>query len=271
MQRLLWTAVVVAAAAVTASAHANSVSYARYSLDGRTVHAVVRLPLDDVDLLLRLDRDLDGQVSGGELGASSVAIRAYLAKHMRVVADGWPLGETDVRVAVWRDQSAFLYLEGESWYRAPRPVGKLAIHTDFLTELYPSHTTLGHVSAAGHEEPFTFDPTATYERRVATDRMTTVAIAIAGVTILGLLVFARRRNTAAAVGVVLVAAAVHADVIMSAPALNATLKTIEKLKRQTAVEMKPEREEALFQLGAEADGLATIMNLEIESHGMQER
>src|SRR5204862_6841988 len=35
------------------SAHANSVSYAEYSADGRLVHAVVRLPLDDVDLLLR--------------------------------------------------------------------------------------------------------------------------------------------------------------------------------------------------------------------------
>src|SRR5712691_11776901 len=66
------------------SAHANSVSYAEYSADGRIVHAVVRLPLDDVDLLLRLDRNLDGQVSGAELDASATAIRAYLAKHLRV-------------------------------------------------------------------------------------------------------------------------------------------------------------------------------------------
>jgi hypothetical protein len=58
---------------------------------------------------------------------------------------------------------------------------------------------------------------------------------------------------------------------MSAPGLNATLKTMERLKRQTAADPKPEREEALFQLGAEADGLASIMNLEVESHGMQER
>jgi hypothetical protein len=271
MQRLLWTTVVFAAAAVTASAHANSVSYASYSLDGRTVHAVVRLPLDDVDLLLRLDRDLDGQVSGGELDASSVAIRAYLARHMRVVADGSTLAETGGRVTAWRDQSGFVYLEGELWYRASEAIGKVAIHTDFLTELYKSHKTLGQVFTAGHEEPFSFDATATYERRIATDRMTAVAIAVVGVAILGLLVIVRRRATAAAVGMVLVAAAAQADVIMSASALNATLKKIEKLKQQTAADVRPEREEALFQLAAEADGLAAIMNLEVESHGMQER
>jgi hypothetical protein len=70
---------------------------------------------------------------------------------------------------------------------------------------------------------------------------------------------------------VLIAAAAQADVIMSAPALNATLKTLERLKRQTAAQARPDREEALFQLGVEADRLASIMNLEVESHGMQER
>ena len=271
MQRVLWTAAVVAVAAVTVSAHANSVSYARYSVAGRTVHAVIRLPLDDVDLLLRLDRDLDGQVSGGELDASAVAIRAYLAKHMRVVANGAPVAESLERVGIWRDRSAFQYLEGTLSFQTVRAVGLLSMHTDFLTELYPSHKTVAHISVAGHEEPFTFDSTATYERRIAPDRTTTVAIVVVGVAILGLLVMARRRTTAAAIGIVLVAAAAQADVIMSASALNATLKTMEKLKRQTAAKGKPEREEALFQLGAEADGLASIMNLEVESHGMQER
>lgn len=257
---------------LTASAHASSVSYAQFSVDEFAVHAVVRLPLDDVDLVLRLDRDLDGQVSGAELDASTAAIRAYVAKHMRVTANGAPVAELLERVATWRDPSAFQYLEAELSYQASHGVGQLSIHTDFLTELYPSHKTLGHISAAGHEEPFTFDSTATYERRIAPDRTTIVATVAGGVVILGLLVIARRRTAAAAVGMVLVAAAAaQADVIMSAPALNATLKTMERLKRQAAADATPKREDALFQLGVEADGLASIMNLEIASHGMQER
>src|SRR5204863_1617463 len=63
----------------------------------------------------------------------------------------------------------------------------------------------------------------------------------------------------------------RADVIMSASGLNATLKAMENLKQQTAAEANPQRDEALFQLGAEADGLASVMNREVESHGMQER
>jgi len=271
MRRLLWTAAAVAVAAVSANAHANSVSYAQYAVEGRTVRAVVRLPLDDVDLLLRLDRDLDGRVSDAELGASRPAIGAYLAKHLQVTVNGAPLAESLDRVGVWRDPSAFLYLEGELSFQAPRRVEQLSIHTDFLTDLYPSHKTLGQISAAGRQDRFTFDAAATYERRVAPDRTMIVASVAAGLAILGLLVIARRRTAAAAIAVMLAAAPAHADIIMSAPALNATLKTLEKLTRQTASDAKAERDGAWFRLGAEADALASIMNLEVESHGMQER
>jgi hypothetical protein len=71
--------------------------------------------------------------------------------------------------------------------------------------------------------------------------------------------------------VTVVATAARADVIMSAAALNATLKEMEKLQQEAASRVAREREEALFRLGSEADALASIMNLEVESHGMQER
>ena len=71
--------------------------------------------------------------------------------------------------------------------------------------------------------------------------------------------------------VTVVATAARADVIMSAAALNATLKEMETLQREAASRAAREREEALFRLGSEADALASLMNLEVESHGMQER
>jgi hypothetical protein len=257
-------------AVLSLSAHANSVSYAEYSVDGRTVHAIVRLPLDDVDLLLRLDRDLDGQVSNAELDASRNAIRAYLAKHLHVTMNRATIAAALDRAGAWRDPSGFQYLEGELTFRAPQQVARLSIRSDLLTDLYPSHKTLGHISAGGREERFTFHSAATYERQLGPDRMTIVA-SIAGVALLGLLLFARRRAAAAAVALVLVAAPAHADVIMSAPALNSTLKTMERLKRQTVTDGKPGRDTAWFQLGSEADGLASLMNLEVDAHGMQER
>jgi len=81
----------------------------------------------------------------------------------------------------------------------------------------------------------------------------------------------RRDKTGTALVFILLAASARADIIMSAQALNATLKKMEKLTRQAKDDAPAARQEALFQLGAEADGLASIMNLEVESHGMQER
>ena len=253
------------------SAQANSASSAEYSIDGRVVRAVVRLPLDDVDLLLRLDRDLDGRVSDSEIDASRSAIRAYLAKHLHVAMNGSPLTESLERAVTGRDASGSAYLECTLTFEAPRRIERLSIRSDFLTELYPSHKTTGHIRVAGGDERFTFDAAATYERQVAPERSTIVASVAAAAAILGLLLFVRRRTSAAAVALVLVAVPARADVIMSAPALNATLKTMEKLTRQTTAEAKPERDAAWFDLGVEADGLASIMNLEVESHGMQER
>src|SRR4029453_18907410 len=78
MHRALATAIVTLATA-TAWAHPGSVSYANFSVDARSVPAGVRLPLDDVDLLLRIDRDLDGQVAAAEIDAANGAITAYIA------------------------------------------------------------------------------------------------------------------------------------------------------------------------------------------------
>ncbi len=270
MRRLSCIAAAVLLATATVGAHANSVSYAEFSVEGRVLHALVRLPLDDVDLLLRIDRDLDGRISSAELVASTSTICGYLSKHLRVGVNGASPAATFGRVAIWRDPSAFEYLESELSYEAPRAVAQLSIHTDLLTELYPSHKTLGRITAGGREDRFTFGSTATYQRRTISDRTTGLALVIVALTVFGLLWLGRRRATSAVAAVVLIAAAAQADVIMSAAALNATLKKMESLKRQ-AEAPAPQRGEALFQLGAEADGLAAILNREVESHGMQER
>lgn len=62
-----------------------------------------------------------------------------------------------------------------------------------------------------------------------------------------------------------------ADIIMSAAGLNAILKRMTKLNQQVQSAPKSERATALFDLGVEADGLASLMNREVEAHGMQER
>ncbi|MEP6695052.1 MAG: DUF6702 family protein, partial [Chloroflexota bacterium] len=182
----------------SAHAHANSVSYAEFSVDGRVLHGVLRVPIDDVDLLLRLDRDLDGQVSVAELDAAREVLRGYLAKHVRVTVNGGTVTPTFDRFSVWRDASAFQYVESAVSYEATRAIEQLAIHTDLLTELYPAHQTLGRIRVSGRDERFTFQSSATYDRRIGSDRAVAIAAVLGAVALLTALWLARRRASASA-------------------------------------------------------------------------
>jgi hypothetical protein len=243
---------------------AAGASYAQMAIDRRSFHAVVRLPLDEVDLLLRLDRDLDGQVSDTELAASREKVGAYITKHLRVAADGAPLPLSVKKLAFWRDAGGSPYVEADAGGQAATRVATIAIRSDFLTELYPTHHTKGEVRLRDRAEAFVFQPGAVYERRLGPDWWMSALLVLAGLLVLGGLWLARRRHVLLAAAALLVASLAHADVIMSAPGLNATLKTMERLARE-------DRPDARFELGLEADALASLMNQEVESHGMQER
>jgi hypothetical protein len=260
---------------VSLAAHALSVSYAQFTVEACAIHAVVRLPLDDVDLLLRLDRDLDGRVSTAELETSRDAVQAYLTKHLQIEPDGVASAATLGRLAVWRDAAAFEYLEADVTAVPAHAIRAVSIRSDFLTELYPAHRTQGQIRIRGRDEAFVFQSGTTYQRRIAPDRWTASLLVVFGAFVIGLLWFARRSGGRAVAGggliVLALANTLGADIIMSAAGLNATLKKLERLKHSVDRDPKPGRDEALFQIGVEADGLASLMNEEVASHGMQER
>jgi hypothetical protein len=269
-------------AAVSLSAHASSVSYAEFTIDPQAVRGIVRIPLDDADLLLRLDRDLDGTVAQTELDAAHDTVQQYVATHVSIAADGVEHRAAVGGLAVWRDAAHFPYLEVQLTSAAGRRAAVVSIHSEWLVDLYPGHKTLGTIRVGPSTGEFVFERTSTYQRRVASDRWTAWALVLAGLAVVGLLWVARRRGhllspaartrgVCLAVAVLGAAAPVCADVIMSAAGLNTTLRTMERLTRQIGSDPTAGRAAELFQLGAEADGLAALMNQEVESHGMQER
>jgi uncharacterized membrane-anchored protein YhcB (DUF1043 family) len=271
--RRLAPALIAVGAAAVVSAHALSVSYAQFSIQDRAIDAVIRLPLDDVDLLLRLDRDLDGRVSAAEVEAGRDVVSAYLLEHLYIGADRERLTPTIGALTVWRDPSGFEYLQADVRARATRPLRVVSLRSDFLTELYPGHVTQGQIAAAGRDERFAFRAGATFERRLADERWTAPALAVGAASILGVLWFLRRRRRplALAAALVLFAGTVRADVIMTAAGLNATLKTMERLTGQAARAPEAERAQASFEIAVQADGLASLMNDEVASHGMEQR
>ena len=247
-------------------------STAQITIDSRSFHAVVQLPVDEIDLLLRLDRDLDGKVDVDELQAARDKLRAYVAKHIHVAADGThlPLSVGEIRLSP--PAASTLHLETTIDGRPASRIGVVSIEADFLTELSSARKTTAEIRIGDRAETFVFQRGAVYERRLTADFVTSALLVAAAALVIGALWFGRRRRTGAmCLAFMLIAAAVRADVIMSAPALNATLKTMERLTRQAESQTARDRANALFQLGIDADRLAALMNLEVESHGMQER
>ena len=234
------------------------------TITARAVHATIRLPLDEMDLLLRLDRDLDGQVSSAELDVARANVAAYINKHLQIAADRNPLALSLTRLAVRRDADAPPYLETDADARSPSRIGSVAIRSDLLSEVDAAHKTRAEVHILDRAESIELQPGVAFERRVGADWLMSALMLAAAVLIFGALWLVRRRTAAIAAVVTLAATVASADVIMSAPALNSTLKTMERLSREG-------NPEAMFKLGVEADGLASLMNQEVESHGMQER
>lgn len=64
---------------------------------------------------------------------------------------------------------------------------------------------------------------------------------------------------------------VVADVILSATGVNDTLKKMQRLRQTLTSATGAGRGEALFQLGVEADGLASVINDEVAAHGSDDK
>jgi TolA-binding protein len=71
--------------------------------------------------------------------------------------------------------------------------------------------------------------------------------------------------------VVTMAGTLCADIILSAAVLNDALKKMQRLRQTIDGGSGTERAEALFELGAAADALTTLINDEVAEHGSQEK
>jgi hydrogenase/urease accessory protein HupE len=80
-------------------------------------------------------------------------------------SDGIALSAGRGGVREWRDPAGAGYVEVSLDYVSPSRLGRVSIHSDFLTDLYSTHKTLGQIEAAGRSEEFVFDPSRVYERR----------------------------------------------------------------------------------------------------------
>lgn len=138
------------------AAHPLSVSYSRVVVRDRDLAATVRLPLDDMDLLLRLDRDLDGVVSPEELVRARTDVERYVTSRMTVAANDARLVPALQDVSVWKDSNGAPYLEAVLEYTADRRINSIRLQVRILTDLYPDHRNLADIQLGGQATQFVF-------------------------------------------------------------------------------------------------------------------
>jgi HupE/UreJ protein/uncharacterized protein DUF6702 len=149
-----------------AHAHPLSVSYTHAAVHDDRVDVIVRVPLDAMDLLLRLDKDIDGKVSDAELEAGRPAITAYLTKHVVLTAGG-RVEPAIGTIGSWVDSERFPYVESHLSYTLPSRYTQWMLQVAVLTDLYKDHRTIARIERGDFSESFLFQHGSTYSARPA--------------------------------------------------------------------------------------------------------
>ena len=164
--KLLLATVLAWLAPVSAAAHPAQVAHARIAIEERAVEIALSMNLFELDLVLSLDRDLDGAVSAG--GARGAARR-----HRRVPA--WQDRRVGIRAArcPWSCAALGIGRSGDGravveatlafLVRAAR-CATSTIRCEPLTELGADHTTLARIDTRDGSRQFLFRPGVTYRQ-----------------------------------------------------------------------------------------------------------
>lgn len=137
-------------------AHPLSLSYSSFILEQKQVVATYRLPIDDMDLLLRLDSDIDGVVTIEETRRASDAILKYLQDWTSIFINGEKVSAQLQLLDIWNDNEQFPYLQISVLYPSDNVIIKLDANVNVLTDLYKYHRSLAEFMLGDQREEFIF-------------------------------------------------------------------------------------------------------------------
>jgi len=115
-----------------------------------------------MELLLRMDLDLDGKVSDDEIAAAAPALLRYLTARITLQSDGEQRTPTLERTGRRADSTGFPFAEASLRYPVPRSPNTLALQIAVLTDLYPDHRTLADIVWGDRREQFVFQHANTF-------------------------------------------------------------------------------------------------------------
>jgi hypothetical protein len=127
--------------ATTAFAHKPSDSYLTITGGGTQLTAKWDIALKDLEFLIGLDADQNGEITWGELKSQGQAIAAHALSRLRITADGQDCEPQLVRLLVTRhSDGAYAVLVLET--NCPGDAAMLNVHYNLLFDVDPTHRGL---------------------------------------------------------------------------------------------------------------------------------
>jgi hydrogenase/urease accessory protein HupE len=155
-------AVLIAALVTQAAAHPANVAHARITIGDSGVDVALSLNLFELDLVLSLDRDLNGRVDAAELEGRRADVAEYLRRVVSVSASGRTLAAEVLALQAGRSGDGRAVLEATLRFGAGGPPRDVVVRCEPLTELGRDHTTVARIDAGGTSHEFVFRSGVTY-------------------------------------------------------------------------------------------------------------
>jgi HupE/UreJ protein len=162
--RLLLAIVLAWLAPASVAAHPAHVAHARITIEERAVEIALSANLLELDLVLTLDRDLDGRVDARELEARRNHVVDYLRGKVGVSASGRALPLELLALEIGRSGDGRAVVETTLAFRSEHALADIAIRCEPLTELGADHTTLARIDTRAGSREFVFRPGVTYRQ-----------------------------------------------------------------------------------------------------------
>jgi hydrogenase/urease accessory protein HupE len=157
-----WLAIPILAHSL--QAHTISLTYAEVRVDERQVVWSLKLPIPELDLLLGLDENHDGQVDASEISRSENKVRQYVLSKLGVLNDGREVPGAIGGLRLWRDPEGHPFVQMEAVFPAPAAgFGKITLRCDMLRDVVASHQTLAKITAGGETLDFVFQNGRSFE------------------------------------------------------------------------------------------------------------
>jgi hypothetical protein len=156
-------AAVVFLAALPVTAHPLNAGLADITVSESEIAVRLSVNLFELDLLLSLDRDLDGRIQHAEIESQRRQISNYLATRVQVLVDGKTLpmdaGAFDVR----NSDDGKPAFETTLRFRSSMALRGFTIKCEPLTEFGTDHRIIARISRAGGSEQFVFQQGVAYQ------------------------------------------------------------------------------------------------------------